>query len=157
MARGVMAGALAALLLATSALAPARAEEKPGRFSMSPTEGGFLRLDTQTGAVSFCSRRNADWQCSPVGDESAAIRQENETLKARNAELEAEVRRLDELVGLREKDGQDKRAERPVRPGLQLPSEQDVDKALDYLSRMFRKFRDKLKELEEPEPKGNKI
>ena len=34
------------------------------------------------------------------------------------------------------------------KPKLELPSEEDVDKALSYMERMFKKFRDKLKELD---------
>lgn len=147
--------ALLLLLPLTLPLSPAAlAEEKPGRYTMSPTDGGFLRLDTQTGAVAFCTRRNDAWQCAGVADEPLALRREIEQLKARNAELEIEIKRLDELVGLRDKDG---RAERPSLPGLPLPSEQDIDKGLDYLNRMFKRFREKLKEFDEPERKGSKI
>ena len=41
-------------VLAVLAAVPASAQTRdaPGRFTMQPIEGGFLRLDTQTGAVS---------------------------------------------------------------------------------------------------------
>lgn len=144
-----------AVLLALLAPLPAIAQEKPGRYAMTPTEGGFLRLDTQTGAVAYCSRRDADWTCAPAADDAQRLREENDKLRNRTAELEAEVKRQDELLGLRDKEG--KSAERPGGPGMQLPTEQDVDKAMDYVTRMLRKFREKLKELEDPEKKGTKI
>jgi len=149
----------AALLMAIALAGPAAAEEKAARYTMSPTEGGFLRLDTVTGAVSFCSRRNADWLCTPVADDTAKQQQQAELdrLKSRNAELEAEVKRLDDLSGPGAKPEGETHAERGPMPKLQLPTEQDVDKAMDYLSRMYRKFRDKLKEFDETDGKGTKI
>ena len=66
-------------------------------------------------------------------------------------ELKAEVKRLEDLVGLGGDPGpgtgSERRTERP-RGQLQLPNEQDVDRALNYIQRMFRKFKDKLKEFD---------
>jgi hypothetical protein len=131
------------------------AEEKPGRYTMNPTEGGVLRLDTVTGVVSFCSGKDGAFTCRDVQDESSAMREKLSKLEARNRELEGEVKRLEELVA--PSAGGEKHAERAPLPRLQLPSEEDIDKGMDYLTRMFRKFRDKLKELEEPANKDRKI
>ena len=47
-------------ILIALALSGAAAAETPadpnGRFTMSPVDGGFLRLDKQTGAVAMCAR-----------------------------------------------------------------------------------------------------
>jgi hypothetical protein len=146
---------IAALALAFLAV-PAAANDKPGRFIMSPADGGFVRLDTETGAMALCKRTGDTWDCAAMSDSSKSLQQEADRLAAENKELKAEVRRLEEVLGLDgdKKDAPGKRAERPG-GDFRLPSEQDVDKAIDYVERMFKKFRDKLKELDSgPEKRG---
>lgn len=136
--------------------APVVANDKPGRFMMSPIDGGFVRLDTETGAMALCKRAGDSWDCTAMADSSKSLQQEADRLAAENKELKAEVRRLEEVLGLdgEKKDAPGKRAERPG-GDFRLPSEQDVDKAIDYVERMFKKFRDKLKELDTgPEKRG---
>jgi hypothetical protein len=148
-----LAGALAAL--ATGAAAGA---EEPRRFTMSPSEGGFVRLDTVTGEVSFCSRKGGEWACETMADQGRDVRRDNDRLVEENRQLRAENRRLEETLGLGEprpgeKGEGERRAERPG-PRFELPSEADIDRAMSYVQRMLRKFRDKLKELEGPERQG---
>ena len=65
-----------AAVLAVLALTGSAAAETPdvsnGRYTMSPVDGGFLRLDKQTGAVAMCARSSGDWACNPVQDHTAA-------------------------------------------------------------------------------------
>ncbi len=70
-------------------------------------------------------------------------------LEAENSELRAEVKRMEDLLGLNgEKTKEPERhAERP-RQEFKLPSEQDVDKALSYFESMVKKFHDSMKRLE---------
>lgn len=89
-----------AAVLAVLALAGSAAAETPdvsnGRYTMSPVDGGFLRLDKQTGAVAMCARSSGDWACNPVQDHTAAapsnelskLEEENEALKDRIKALE---------------------------------------------------------------------
>ena len=84
-----------AAVLAVLALTGSAAAEPPdisnGRYTMSPVDGGFLRLDKQTGAVAMCARSAGDWACNPVQDHTAAapsnelskLEEENEALKDR--------------------------------------------------------------------------
>ena len=135
----------AAAIAATTAAVWAQSPERQGRYSMSPAEGGgFARLDTETGAVSICQKKDADWACREMEDEGRKLRSDNERLSKENNLLKDELKRLEDVVaGIPGRPGKD-------RPGEQfkLPSEEDVDKALDYVDRMFKKFRDKLKELD---------
>jgi hypothetical protein len=138
----IIVPAVAAAGLATAALA---AEQRQGRYTMSPTDGGFVRLDTATGSMSLCSRKDGNWACEAMADQGADLRQEVDRLTEENTELKAEIKRLEDLVGLGGDPGPN--PERP-RGQLQLPNEQDVDRALNYIQRMFRKFKDKLKEFD---------
>jgi hypothetical protein len=107
---------------------------------MTPAEGGaFLRLDTQTGAMSVCQRKDGRWACEAVPDERRALETEIDRLKS-------EVKRLEELLALPDPGTPDgKRAQRSG-PKLSLPSEEDIDRAMDYAQRMMRKFKERMRE-----------
>ncbi|MCL4768284.1 MAG: hypothetical protein KJZ80_18850 [Hyphomicrobiaceae bacterium] len=132
--------------------AVAASQERQGRYAMSPAENGFARLDTETGAMSLCSRRDGKWVCELMEDEAKTLREEVERLRA-------EVQRLEEQAALADRTpGEGPRAERPGTK-LELPSEEDIDKALDYVERIFRKFRDRIREFDNQnqERKGTQL
>jgi hypothetical protein len=136
-------------------VSPVSAQDRPGRFTMTPADNGFIRLDTETGAMAFCTKRSEAWACEGMPDSLAGLKRDIERLEAENKALKSEITRMEEAFGLSApKTEPDKRADAPAppdaRPGgkLQLPTEKDVDQAMDYLTRMWRKFRDKMKELE---------
>ena len=122
-------------------------EERGGRFVMTPVEGGFLRMDSHTGAVSMCQRMSGKWACEAVADDRRALESEIERLGAENRQLGDAIRRLEEQLGSGAPGDRDRRADRSGQR-LQLPSEEDVDRAMSYIQRMMRKFKDKLRELE---------
>ena len=56
--------AAASLIMLATASVSAQPAERPGRFSMAPADGGgFVRLDTDTGAMAICQRTGSDWTC----------------------------------------------------------------------------------------------
>ena len=86
----------------TAAAGPAQ----PGRYTMVPVPGGFVRLDTETGLVAHCRRDVAagdtDWQCITLSEPSEsrdaalaaridALAASVDALKRRVAGLEASV------------------------------------------------------------------
>lgn len=135
--------AVPALALAGLGAVSAAAQERSGRYTMSPIDGGFVRLDTETGAMSTCSRRDSKWICEPMGDEGQSLRAELDRLRAEN-------RRLEALAGIPPTPGEVD----PPGKRLELPSEEDVDKAFDYVERLFRKFRDRIKQFEKEDGNG---
>lgn len=136
------------LLLPYAALAQSSMPAgSPGRFTMHPADGGILRLDTQTGALSMCKQASGSWGCTVMPDDRTALTAEIDRLKAENGALKTSVKRLEDLAGVPSIDhGDDKK------PGMNLPTEEEVDKAMSYVQRMLKKFKEKLKELDDTDP-----
>lgn len=136
--------AFAIMQLATNANAEPRNEV--GRYSMHKTDDGFIRLDTLTGAVSICGKADAGWSCRPMPDEARKLKSEIESLRQRYHDL---ARRFAAATGRPPPPQSDQpNNERPEPKAFRLPSEQEVDKALDYFESMLKKFQDRLKRLE---------
>ncbi len=57
---------------------PVEAQPPPpfGRFSLTPANGGFLRFDSETGEVAFCSARILGWTCELAAEDRAALEKE---------------------------------------------------------------------------------
>jgi hypothetical protein len=98
---------------------PATAEN--GRYSMTPVQDGFLRLDTRTGAVAMCRLVNGAPECRLAADERAALDNEIGRLQAENRDL-----RLN--------------ASGPgaAKPPSGLPSDKDMDRALSFAEKFMR-------------------
>ncbi|PPD41407.1 MAG: hypothetical protein CTY15_13610 [Methylocystis sp.] len=116
--------ALAALSLAP---APALAGETPSivapegeRFTLQQTEGGFLRMNKDTGAVSFCSVKDGVSVCRLSADERTAYEAEIERLRAENARLKTA-------------------GAAPGKPST-LPGEVEFEKALSFTERFLRRI-----------------
>lgn len=106
---------------------PAHAEAPPSivapegdRFTLAPTEGGFLRMNKDTGAVSYCSVKDGVSVCRLGADERAALEAEIARLRAENDRLKS--------AGVA-----------PQRPST-LPSEQEFEKALSFTERFLRRI-----------------
>lgn len=116
-------------LFAALALAGAARAEAPdaplsgdgGRFSMTPADGGFLRLDKETGAVSFCSVKEGGAMCRASADERAALEQEINRLRTENAELKA-------------------RGGAPAPRASGVPNEEEFERALSFTERFLRRI-----------------
>ena len=122
------------------------------RYIMRPANGGFIRMDTQTGAISFCRTDSGSVSCRLGEDDRLALMNELNKLKKKNAELKEENRRLEDMLLGDDKEngaGGGKRS-------FKLPSEKEVDQALGYIERMYKKFRDKFKELNKELRRGRK-
>ena len=164
--------AVVTVLTASAAVAAPPADtdrpDRPGRYILQPVDGGVLRMDTESGAMSLCVKRSAAVTCEPVPDERSG-QKEFERLGSENRELKADIKRLEEQMGLGDKPavpgspggqagGQaggppaaDKPdGERPVNRSskFNLPTEQDIDQALNYVERMMKKLREKWGDIE---------
>jgi hypothetical protein len=123
---------LAAIAIALAALlAPAAtAQAQSARYTFQPVEGGLMRLDAETGHVSFCTKAGDGFACRSVADDRAAMQEEIDRLKRENERLRS--------AGVSP----------PAQGGgaLRLPSEEEIDKAMGVFEkmvrRMMRTFRD---------------
>lgn len=85
-----------------------------GRFSLSRVEGGFLRLDSVTGHMSFCSPHTVGWACAAVPEDRAA--------------LDAEIARLQtELGKLKDEIAKAQLPPQPPRPPGDIPPQAGAD------------------------------
>jgi cell shape-determining protein MreC len=116
------------------------AAEISSRYVLEKVEQGFLRLDSETGAMALCSAKAGVWECQPVKDqgldhmaELARLKTENQQLKARLAELEKS------------------------RVQLKLPTDQEVDRMMDVFSKMFDRFLDFAREMDEKTKGGTSL
>jgi hypothetical protein len=98
--------------------------------------------------MSVCQHKDVQWACETMADDRRALETEIARLSGENKELQANVKRLEELLALPDPEGGDKRASRGG-PRFQLPSEEEVDRAIDFVDRMMRKFRDKLRDFKD--------
>ncbi|HVT56263.1 MAG TPA: hypothetical protein VHD34_09485, partial [Xanthobacteraceae bacterium] len=100
-----------------------------GRYTMSPVDGGVMRLDTRTGQVSLCRKKQDSWTCEAVADDRAAYEKEIGRLQEKVAELEGEL-------GRGKKDA------------LKLPSDAEVDSAMKFFENILRRFKSMIENLQ---------
>lgn len=140
-----------AVALAVSGVVAAQSapDGENGRYTMTPTPEGVLRLDTRTGTVSTCSRNGAGWACYAVPDERSALDAEIGRLQAEVETLKAQLAAGPTVSGKIEdvlpKSDPLKKAEPKVTEGerkfeIPLPSDQDVDRVVSFLERAWRRL-----------------
>ena len=139
------------------ALAGALPETDNGRYALSPTGDGVLRLDTRSGAISTCNNSGAGWACYAVPDERAAMDTEIGRLQADIVRLQADNERLKADLASREptvpgkneevlpKSDSLKKSEPKVADGerkieIPLPSDRDMDRMMSFLERAWRRL-----------------
>jgi hypothetical protein len=121
----------ASLLLIAALYGPAAAQDAAtaGRYTLVPVEGGALRLDSQTGAVSICSGDAGDISCRPLQeDASDAVPAASPDIEARISALEARIADLEARTVL-------------------LPDEESIDRAMTLADRVMRHFFGMVREL----------
>ncbi len=112
----------------------------PGRYEMKRTEDGYIRLDTQTGAMSICHRANSGWLCEAVPDDRLALEEEITRLDEENRQL----RELAESQNV----GDETTGNRFV---FELPTEKELmesaDRASELMNDMMERFQALIQEM----------
>ena len=135
---------------AGAAAGPAMPDTENGRYALSTTPDGVLRLDTRTGAVSTCSNSGTGWACYAVPDERAALDSEIGRLQADNEKLKAQLAERDGTVTGKSEDAlpksdslkkpEPKVAEGERKIEIPLPSDRDMDRMMSFLERAWRRL-----------------
>ena len=108
--------------LALTGTAAGDETNRGGRYAVQPSDDGFVRLDTQTGAVSHCSRRAGVWFCEKLVEDQTALEKRIEELAAR---LDALSKKVDALA-------------RP--PAVAEPPPAQVVERADFTTKLMRRF-----------------
>lgn len=153
---------------ATFLLSPAGAEPPSpgaGRYELQPAEGGFVRLDRETGATAFCAAKGDGYACSPAADAGSS---HDKTflekappdgdavarLEARVAALEAQIKTLSRPVpGLPPVPPLPPETATPKDPRAgELPSDDQIDRFANMVERMVRRLKKLGEDLAKDDP-----
>lgn len=139
------AAAVAAFVIAASPAAlaqTAQPDSENGRYSFNQIGDELMRLDSRTGQVSMCSRRDVGWACLMVPDERAALEAEIARLQNENVALKRELisRGVPLPGGARAPEAMaPKKTEEPT---LRLPSDAEIDQVTAFLEKVWRRLVD---------------
>ena len=139
----MLAKAFAVGVAGVCLIVPAFADDTPpgagdGRYTFNKNADGFVRLDSQTGDVSLCSKRAVGWACQAAPDERAVLEGEIARLRAQNAALKGDLlsRGLPLPPGAL--------AEPPATGGndltIRLPSDAEVNRFAAYLGKVWHRL-----------------
>lgn len=149
----ILASAVIGMAVVTGAGATEEPSDENGRYTLSPVEGGFLRLDTRSGNMSLCTKAVQSWACEPVKNSGGSV----EALQEENNALREHIKSLEE--GMAANNGGTENGyptEPPAGSMTQLPTEKEIDQAFDYVERMYKKLRDRIERFDNgPKPKAD--
>jgi hypothetical protein len=142
MRRSVIALALALAALAPAAHAQTTPDTENGRYTFSTVPDGMLRLDTRTGAVSVCAKKDASWSCTAVPDERQALENEIARLQRENGAMKKDLlaRGLPLPGGIASAPSADKQRELQLK--VPLPSDAEIDRVMSAFEKMWRRIID---------------
>jgi len=153
MTRSVITLAVALVALAPAAYAQTAPDSENGRYSFSTVPEGTLRLDTRTGAVSICARKDTGWACNAVPDERQALENEIVRLQGENGALKKDMlaRGLPLPGGIASAPSAAQQRELNLK--VPLPSDAEIDRAMSALEKMWRR----IQEMVQRTPNGDRI
>jgi hypothetical protein len=73
--------------MTTAPTEPPQAQSDDARYSFHRVPDGYLRLDSSTGRVALCSRRQVGWACQVVPDDRNVLESEIARLQTENGTL----------------------------------------------------------------------
>jgi flagellar motility protein MotE (MotC chaperone) len=103
------------------------------RYRLEKSGDGFVRMDTQTGAMSTCQEKDGQLVCRMAADERAAFQDEIDRLQGQMKGLDERVAKLENSLSQRLESS--------------LPSEEDFNKTMNYMERFLRGFMGIVKEM----------
>ena len=116
----------AAALCLMPLAATAADDAASGRYSIAPAPQGYVRLDTETGAMLHCRTTEGAIRCDYVDTGRAEARAAEPELERLRDRVEALERRVADLEHDR----------------IRLPTEKELDQTLDMMESWMRRFMD---------------
>ncbi|MDX8494919.1 hypothetical protein RFN29_25500 [Mesorhizobium sp. VK22B] len=123
-----------------SLVAASAYSQETDRYRLEKSGNGYVRMDTQTGAMSICEERSGQLVCKMAADERAAFQEEIDRLQSSVKALDERVAKLENTPSARLESN--------------LPSEEDFNKTMSYMERFFRSFMDIVKDMDKEEGDG---
>src|SRR3954454_16742978 len=140
MTRSVIVLAIALAALAPAAQAQPAPDTENGRYTFSQVPDGMLRLDTRSGAVSICARKDAGWACNTVPDERTALENEIARLQNENGALKKDM--LARGLPLPGAVAGAPSAQRELNLKVPLPSDAEIDRVMSAFEKMWRRIQE---------------
>jgi len=153
MTHGVIILTVALAALASPAHAQSAPDTESGRYTFSAVTDGMLRLDTRTGAVSICAKKDAGWACNTVPDERQALENEIARLQRENGALKKDMlaRGLPLPGGVA--NAPSSQQQRELNLKVPLPSDAEIDRVMSAFEKMWRRLVDMMQKT----PNSDKI
>lgn len=153
MTRSVITLAVALVVLAPAAQAQPAPDTENGRYTFSAVPDGMLRLDTRTGAVSICAKKDAGSACNTVPDERQALESEIARLQRENGTLKKDMlaRGLPLPGGVASAPSSQQQRELNLK--VPLPSDAEIDRVMSAFEKMWRRLVDMMQKT----PNSDKI
>lgn len=108
------------------------------RFKLETTPDGYVRLDTFSGAMTYCTQRDGEFTCNIIDNAPSAAADEINKL---NQQIEVLTKRVEVL------EQQKKISEKSA-----LPSEEEFEQTMGMMERFLKRFFGIVKSFDEPEP-----
>ena len=138
MIRPGIAVAFVAVLLAAPAPADEAAPDTGGRYVFSKQADGFLRLDTQSGAVALCSQQPVGFTCKAAPEDRVVLENEIARLQNENAALKQEL--LSHGLALPSGMAPEPSGAQNGGSSVRLPSDADIDRVIAFFGRVWQRF-----------------
>ncbi len=123
-----------------------RPDTEGGRYVLRRMDDGLMRMDRETGAISYCRKRAESWVCEAVADDREAMEAEITRLVEDNAELAREIGRLKNRIARLEGRGEKPRTDGQS-PESDVPSDEEIDRVMETFEKFMRRFMDMAQEL----------
>ena len=131
----------AVVVFASAAHAQTAPDSENGRYALNQVSDGMLRLDTRTGQVSLCAKKDTNWACNVVPDERQALESEITRLQRENGVLKKEMvtRGLPLPSGVA---GGSPSSPRELNLTVPLPSDAEIDRMMSAFEKMWKRLTD---------------
>jgi hypothetical protein len=117
-------------------------DSENGRYSFNQVADGMLRLDTRTGQVSLCAKKEAGFACNTVPDERTALENEIARLQRENGALKKDMlaHNLPLPGGVASAPSAEQQRELNLK--VPLPSDAEIDRVMSAFEKMWRRLVD---------------